>query len=247
MQGFRRRGEDKLLLLHVQRGSLVPRILSHQERAIRIMTPSLRIEDTLSRTGHDRGIIDGRTMLKTAIVAWVLLALTITGGCKEQGKDANAPVSKAAADKNKSPNYYGLIEEYQGILAGDPHNLAAIIALGNAYFDAGEWKQAIRHYEQALELDPANANVITDMGTCYRNMGMPDRAIAEYERALKSEPAHQNALFNLGVVYGYDRKDYAAAIRYWEQLLHVSPKHPQADYLQATMAQFRKAMRQKTK
>jgi tetratricopeptide (TPR) repeat protein len=222
-------------------------MLSHQERAIRITIPSLRIEDALSRAGHDRGIIDGRMMMKAAVLAWALLALTITGGCREQGKDAAAPVSKAAADKSKTPYYYGLIEEYQGVLAGDPHNLAAIIALGNAYFDAGQWKQAIRHYEQALRLDPANANVITDMGTCYRNLAMPDRAIAEYERALQIEPAHQNALFNLGVVHGYDRKDYAEAIRYWEQLLHVSPKHPRADYLQATMAQFRKALRQKTK
>ena len=186
-------------------------------------------------------------MMKTAIIAWVLLTLTMVGGCKDRGKDATAPGSKAAADKSKTPYYYGLIEEYQGILADDPHNMAAIIALGNAYFDAGQWKQAIRNYEQALLLDPSNADVITDMGTCYRNLGMPERAIAEYERALKSEPAHQNALFNLGVVYGYDRKDYASAIRYWEQLLHVSPKHPRADYLQATMAQFKKSMRQKTK
>ena len=186
-------------------------------------------------------------MMKAAIIAWALLTLTMVGGCKDRGKDAAAPGSKAAADKSKTPYYYGLIEEYQGILADDPHNMAAIIALGNAYFDAGQWKQAIRNYEQALLLDPSNADVITDMGTCYRNLGMPDRAIAEYERALKSEPAHQNALFNLGVVYGYDRKDYASAIRYWEQLLHVSPKHPRADYLQATMAQFKKSMRQKTK
>lgn len=186
----------------------------------------------------------------TAIVAGTLLALMIIGGCRDQAKDSAGPGHHAAeqttAEKSKTPYYYGLIEEYQSILAGDPHNLAVIIALGNAFFDAGQWKQAIRHYEQALLLDPANADVITDMGTCYRNLGMPDRAIAEYDRALKREPAHQNALFNLGVVYGFDRKDYGTAIRYWEQLLHVSPKHPRADYLQATMAQFRKAMRQKT-
>lgn len=185
------------------------------------------------------------------ILAGLLLALTIIGGCRDQGKDAAVPGhhadDKAASEKSKTPYYYGLIEEYKGILADDPHNLAAIIALGNAYFDAGLWKQALRHYEQALQFDPANADVITDAGTCYRNLGMPDRAVAEYERALKREPTHQNALFNLGVVYGYDRKDYATAIRYWEQLLHVSPKHPRADFLQANIAQFKKAMRQKTK
>jgi tetratricopeptide (TPR) repeat protein len=190
-------------------------------------------------------------MPKTVMLAGMLLALAITGGCKDREKDAAAPDHRATegvtAEKSKTPYFYGLIEEYQGVLAADPHNLAAIIALGNAYFDNGQWKEAIRYYEQALLLDHTNADVITDMGTCYRNLGMPDRAIAEYNRALKIEPTHQNALFNLGVVYGYDRKDYATAIRYWEQLLHVSPKHPRADYLQANIAQFKKAMRQKIK
>jgi len=189
-------------------------------------------------------------MPKTFMLAVMILALTITGGCRDQEKDAAGPgrqkSEQAVAEKSTTPYFYGLIEEYQRIIAEDPHNLAAIIALGNAYFDAGLWKQAIRNYEQALLLDPANSDVITDMGTCYRNLGLPDRAIAEYERALRMEPTHQNALFNLGIVYGYDRKDYAMAIRYWERLLHVSPKHPRADYLQATIAQFKNAMRRKT-
>lgn len=211
--------------------------------------PSLRIEEPLSLSGGTAGLIDKRMVPKAVILAGLLLALTITGGCRNQEKNAAGPGHPASeqvtAEKSRTPYYYGLIEEYQGVLAGDPHNLAAIIALGNAYYDAGQWKQAIRYYEQALLLDPANADVITDMGTCYRNMGVPDRAIAEYERALKHEPMHQNALFNLGIVYGHDRKDYATAVRYWERLLHVAPNYPRADYLQATIAQFKKAMRQK--
>ena len=212
--------------------------------------PSVRLEARQSRARGKDGTIDRRVIPITIMFTGLLFALTITGGCRDSQKDAAGPghhaPEQAAAEKSKTPYFYGLIEEYQRVLAEDSHNLAAIIALGNAYFDAGQWKQAIQYYEQALLLDPANADVISDMGTCYRNLGMPGRAIEEYERALKREPTHQNALFNLGIVYGYDRKDYATAIRYWEKLLHVSPLHPRADYLQATIAQFKKAMRQKT-
>jgi len=251
MSGLRRRGADKLLLLYVQSGSLTRRMPWIQERAIRIVTPSfLEVRRSPVPLQRDGRVNDRRMMQKTVIVAGVLLALTVVDGCRDQQKNAAGSGHQAAeqmtADKNKTPYFYGLIEEYQNVLAEDPHNLAAIIALGNAYFDAGQWKQAIGSYEQALLLNPANADVITDMGTCYRNLNMPDRAIAEYERALKREPMHQNALFNLGIVYGFDRKDYATAIRYWEQLLHVAPKHRRADYLLANMAQFKKAMRQKT-
>jgi tetratricopeptide (TPR) repeat protein len=185
------------------------------------------------------------TIVALALPACLLLFLLAAGGCTKNEQKSAGPADRSAAEKGQTPYYYGLIEEYRNILAGDPHNLAALIALGNAYYDAGQWKLAVQYYEQALLLNPHVADVVTDMGTCYRNLGMPDRAIAQYENALKIEPTHQNALLNLGIVYGYDRKEYAKAIAYWEQLLHVSPKHPKAEYLQATMAQFRKAMRQK--
>jgi tetratricopeptide (TPR) repeat protein len=186
-----------------------------------------------------------RTMLAPALLAGVLLFMLAAGGCRKNEQKASSPGDGAAAEKAQTPYYYGLIEEYRNVLAGDPHNLAALIALGNAYYDAGQWKLAIQYYEQALQLEPRMADIITDMGTCFRNVGMPDRAITLYGKALTIEPTHQNALFNLGVVYGYDRKDYAKAINYWERLLQVSPNHPKADYLQATMAQFKKAMKQR--
>jgi len=184
------------------------------------------------------------TIVVPALLTGALLLAA--GGCRKDEQGVSGQEKQATAEKGQTPYYYGLIEEYQNVLAGDPHNLAALIALGNAYFDAGQFKLAIQYYEQALRLNPHIADVVTDMGTCFRNLGMPDRAITQYEKALTMEPTHQNALFNLGIVYGYDRKDYSRAINYWQQLLHISPKHPKADYLQATMAQFRKAMRQKT-
>jgi len=203
--------------------------------------------EPLFRTSRPAAAVSRRMMPVAAILAGAIIAMTMAGGCKNAEKETGrAEPGPVTGEKTRTPYYYGLIEEYRGILAGDPHNLAANIALGNAYFEAGQWKLAIQFYEQALHFDPSNADVITDMGTCYRNLGMPDRAIAEYVRALKIEPTHQNALFNLGVVYGYDRKDYATAIRYWERLLHVSPKHPRAEYLQANIAQFKKAMRYHT-
>ena len=183
----------------------------------------------------------------SALLLTVLLAVMAAGGCNNTGKQDTGAGPQPAAEKEQTPYYYGLIEEYQHVLAQDPHNLAAITALGNAFYDAGEWRQAIVYYERSLQLDPHDASVIVDMGTCYRNLGFPDRAIKEYQRALGIQPAHQNALLNLGIVYGYDLKNYAKAITYWEQLLHVAPKHREAERLQASIAQFKKAMKKGTK
>jgi tetratricopeptide (TPR) repeat protein len=181
------------------------------------------------------------------LVLAVVSAAGVAGGCKNDrtASDPGRPASPTAPDgQSQSPYYYGLIEEYRSILAEDPDNLAANIALANAFYDAGQWKDAIRFYEQALLLNPSNADLITDMGTCYRNLGMPDHAIRAYERALTIEPSHQNALFNLGVVYGYDKKNYRKAIALWERLLHLAPKHPHASEIRASLAGFRTLMKE---
>lgn len=190
-------------------------------------------------------------LLAPAFLAGVMLFLLSAGGCTKDDRKpvvpgrASAPDVRSASEKGQEPYFHGLIEEYRNVLAEDPNNLAAVIALGNALYDAGQWREAIQYYERALSMNPHLADVVTDMGTCFRNLGMPDRAIALYSRALTIEPVHQGALYNMGVVYGFDRKNYPRAIQYWQQLLHVAPKHPKSEYIHATMAQFRKAMRER--
>ncbi len=178
-----------------------------------------------------------------------LLGAALLSGC--QGSDVpktadsgQAPLETVTSDHGLTPYYYGLIEEYRSVLAQDPHNLAANIALGNALYDAGQWREAITYYDQALRLNPHNADVVTDKGTCYRNMGMTEAAVQEYQQALKIDPTHQNALYNLGVLYSHDKKDLAKAIGYWQKLLDIAPKHPQADYINASLANFRRSLKQ---
>ncbi len=141
----------------------------------------------------------------------------------------------------QSPYYSGLIEEYRRILAEDPNSLAAITALGNAYFDNGQWKDAITIYEHALLINPGDADVRTDLGTAYRNIGMADRALAEYRIALKHDPGHLNARYNTGVVYAMNKKNYREAIRIWEDLLKIAPNYPQAEQMRSMIMTFNKA------
>ncbi len=167
----------------------------------------------------------------------------VVAGCSPSGQDtAGEGNHPHAASEQQSPYYYGLIDEYKRLLAADPHNLAALIAIGNAYYDSGHWKEAATYYDRALRLDPGNADVRTDMGSAFRNMGMPERALAEYKKALEYNPGHQNARYNMGVVYAYDKRDYRAAIRIWEDLLKISPNHPQSEQMRSYIVTFKKAV-----
>jgi tetratricopeptide (TPR) repeat protein len=168
-------------------------------------------------------------------------------GCS-RAEEKKAPSAHHRTEQANKPNdgqtpyYQGLIEEFRTVLAADPNNLATLIALGNAYFDSGQWKNAVTMYEHALLLDQRNADVRSDLGTAYRHLGMSERALAEYHLALEHEPGHLNARYNTGIVYAYDKKDPRAAIRIWEELLKMAPNFAQADLIRSNMTTLKQGI-----
>lgn len=182
-------------------------------------------------------------MIVRAFTIALAALIALHAGCGRREEKTAGPPAGGPAAEAPTPYYAGLIEEYQRLLAEDPDNLAGNIALGNAYFDSGQWKEAIAAYQRVLRLDPRNADVRTDLGTAYRNAGMPERALAEYHAVLSFTPGHANARYNLGVVYAYDRKDYAAAVRAWEELLRTAPAHPQSRSVKSCIIKFKQALK----
>jgi tetratricopeptide (TPR) repeat protein len=180
-----------------------------------------------------------------SILLMACLCVPLLFGCSK-AENKKAPVNPSAPEQAgriaepKTPYYPGLIGEYRAILADDPNNLATLIALGNAYFDSGQWKNAVTMYEHALMIDPRNADVRSDLGTAYRHLGMSERALAEYHLALEHEPGHLNARYNTGIVYAYDKKNYRAAIAIWEELLRLAPNYPEAERIRSNIESIKK-------
>ncbi len=131
------------------------------------------------------------------------------------------------------------IDFLQSVLKDDPKNLKALIQLGNAYFDSGQFDRAIAAYSKALEIDPNNADVHTDLGIMYRRKGEYDRAIAEFKRAAEIDPNHVNSRYNLGIVLLHDKGDIKGAIKAWEDYLKVQPTGPRAENIRNQMARMK--------
>lgn len=125
------------------------------------------------------------------------------------------------------------------ILKEDPKNLKALIELGNAYFDSGQFDKSIEAYSKALEINPKNADVRTDMGIIYRRKGNFDRAIEEFKKAAEDAPQHVNSRYNLGIVFLHDKGDLKAAIKAWEDYLKVEPTGPRADNIRNQMGKMK--------
>ena len=122
-------------------------------------------------------------------------------------------------------------------LKSDPKNSALLYQIGNLYYDAQLYQEAVKYYQQSLEIDPKGTDVRTDMATAYHLMGQPDRAIQEYDAVLKIDGKHANALFNEGMVKWQDKTDLSGAINSWKRLLEAHPDYAQRDKVEKLIAQ----------
>ena len=185
-------------------------------------------------------------MYSLLIIAGLAVPLLFSCGAPEQKKSPFVLQGAHQVQKpsrSQAPYYPGLIEEYRLLLAEDPHNFAALVALGNAYFDNGNWKRSIEMYHSALLIAPRDADIHSAMGTAYRNLGLIDRSLAEYRLALKYEPGHLDARYNMGNVYAYDKKDYRDAVRVWTEILRLAPNYPEAERIRSNIAVLNKKMK----
>lgn len=154
------------------------------------------------------------------IIGFLLGALVgakfMSGGGTTAGHQTMQQGAGAAINPGQSA---ARIAELEQIVANDPKNLQAWIALGNDYFDANQAQKSVQAYSKALAIDPNNANVLTDQGVMFRSLGFFDRALANFEKASKVDPMHLQSLFNIGIVYAVDLKQPAKAKAIFELLL----------------------------
>jgi tetratricopeptide (TPR) repeat protein len=89
-----------------------------------------------------------------------------------------------------------------------PNHADAYYFRGLAYFQKGEYDQAIADYDQALRLKPDQDSAYNNRGHAYLEKGQYDRAIADYDQALRLNPGHAVSYNNRG--RAYDEKQRAA-------------------------------------
>lgn len=97
------------------------------------------------------------------------------------------------------------------------------VELGNLYFDAERYTDAIKWYTDALKLAPNDVNVSTDLAVSYYYTNQPDRALEQFQTSLKLDPKHTKTLLNQGIVQAFGKQDLAAAEQSWQQVIQLEP------------------------
>jgi tetratricopeptide (TPR) repeat protein len=100
-------------------------------------------------------------------------------------------------------------------------------AMGDAYAEAGDLREAIEAYRKALDHCPTFHDIRFRLGVTLREAGLPDRALAEFARVLRGNPAFADAIVQRGLtLYTLGRTD--DAIAQWNAVLAEDPTREDA-------------------
>jgi cytochrome c-type biogenesis protein CcmH/NrfG len=138
----------------------------------------------------------------------------------------------AGAARTPPPLDEGKVQSLQTIIKSDPKNVGAYVQLGNAYFDAERYADAIKWYQESIKLDPKNPDASTDLGVSYYYSGRTDDALKQFEYSLKLNPKHAKTLFNKGIVLAFGKRDLQGATEAWQQVVQLAPGTPEAQAAQ---------------
>lgn len=117
----------------------------------------------------------------------------------------------------------------------DPAVIDAWFMLGNEYFKAGKFPEAVQHFTRSLELKPDYDLAIINMANAYRRMGKDDAALAGYERYITVDPKNAFVRYQIGEIY-LDRGDHGRAETEFAQALSIDPKLASAQVATAVIA-----------
>ena len=166
------------------------------------------------------------------IAGWIIgsqqATMTSPASGTAAAASASAPASNSAAPPTRAPsvdeNQVTALKSAAEKNASDPGPRAQ---LGNLYFDAEKYDDAIKWYAEALKLAPNDVNVSTDLGVCYYYTNQADKALAQFDKSLAIDPKHAKTLLNVGIVRAFGKQDLDGATKAWRQVIALAPDSPE--------------------
>jgi len=109
-----------------------------------------------------------------------------------------------------------------------PADVQVRIDLGNLYFYAQRFEEAVPWYEAVLALEPEAVDVSTDLALAYYYLEDTVRALAQFDRSLEIDPAHPKTFLSIGMVRAFGNRDLDGAMAAWEEVVRVAPGSSEA-------------------
>ena len=159
------------------------------------------------------------------IAGWIIGSQQATRNPPPAAQAAAAPAAAAPASSNTRAAIVdeAKVSALKVMAEREPANAKPRIDLGNLYFDAEKYDDAIAWYEQAVKLSPNDVSLSTDLGVCYYYTNQPDKALARFDASLKLDAKHVKTLLNLGIVLAFGKQDMPGAMKAWQKVIEIDP------------------------
>jgi cytochrome c-type biogenesis protein CcmH/NrfG len=163
------------------------------------------------------------------IVGWILGSQQAAGGrvASSQAAPQAAPPPQSGTAQQPAVLDQNKVQALRNVAEQNPQDIQTRVELGNLYFDAEQFDNAITWYESALKLNPKDPNVSTDLGVAYYYTNQPDRAITQFEHSLTVDPRHTKTMLNMGIVKAFGKQDFEGAQQAWRQVVALAPDSPE--------------------
>ncbi len=157
-----------------------------------------------------------KTTIKLLISAMLLLGTSIV---KAQ--------DNAMGEAFTQSYYYEKVGNYSSAIASlkkvyDATSYEINLRLGWLHYNAGLYKESMTYYQTAINLMPVS--IEARLGYVYpaAAFGNMTEVINQYTKILEIDPQNSTANYRMGYIY-YDKKDYAAAYKYFEKVVNLYP------------------------
>jgi cytochrome c-type biogenesis protein CcmH len=164
-------------------------------------------------------------------------------GARDAGGDAGQADAGGAPHELTAAQINDMVDRLADRLKTHPDDADGWQMLARSQVALGRHAQALEAFAQAERLRPDDASLLADHADALamtRARNLQGEPLALIERALKLD-AHNNKALALAGSAAFDRKDYKAAVGYWETLAKVEPADgPFADQVNGGIAEARK-------
>ncbi len=183
---------------------------------------ALTSPDRKAAAGRSRGLRRlGVVVATLAITVGVVVGVYEAGG---GGDDSTANQAGATEAGALSPGDQARVARLMKKLDANPKDSASLVALGDIFFKAGDYKNAGSWMEQAVKRQPGSVKARLALGAAKFNLGDVPAARGEWERVVSLDSENVEAYYDLGFLYlSKQPPNMAKAKQMWRKVVELAP------------------------
>jgi tetratricopeptide (TPR) repeat protein len=164
-------------------------------------------------------------------VDWAQQTLTVAPPAARSGVELTVARARLYVETGKDSSAVAFAEEAIKALK-TPRALPQLRAeahtiLGQALYDQGAFRAALKALQAATEIDPRSARAFYQLALTEEDLKQPSEALAAMETAVKNDPTFAEAVYNLGRLYAEGGDPRAPDL--FREYLKIDPKGPYAE------------------